>query len=437
MTKADLRKLVVEGIQDCLTEGMLDNMMKGAKPVQLPPHLHEKLLGMGNVLAGGYQDQVSDDIKIVAAIMYYSSGNKETNIFDTVTSFHQKGIKENFEGEPFEDPQGMAGPETVMDKLEDLMDDAKLNERERMIIQQRAGGETYQNIGKKFNATKERIRSIEARAIRKIRVVQMRKHPELFKENTMKRSELKGLIKEVVRQCVKEAGPQYKVRDGRSYVEQPGKVNRARDIQDTPEVNENSGYKLCRGCEEEYEASDLKRGLCPGCRHDQGRDDDVTDHSIYKEPSGRERQPGDPSHWPGDLDEDANYEEQDEIRLIKAVGKAIVKLLQMHKGMEEPEGEEPEVDGEKSDAPPFPPKKEKKPTADKAEGELDEGGPQYKVRDGRSYVEKTGQINRAREIQSDPNVNESNHKVQHRSYKTINDVPQNPENLRDPEVPQA
>lgn len=298
MTKADLRKLVIEGVQACLTEGMLDNMMKGAKPVQLPPHLHEKLLGMGNVLAGGYQDQVSDDIKIVAAIMYYSSGNKETNIFDTVTSFHQKGIK----------------------------------------------------------------------------------------ENTMKRSELKGLIKEVVRQCVKEAGPQYKVRDGRSYIEQPGKVNRARDIQDTPEVNE----------------------IAP--------------------PGGEPEMTG----------EEQPYEEGDEIRLIKAVGKAIVKLLQMHKGMEEPEAEEPEEDGEEeSDAPPFPPKKEKKPVADKAEGELDEGGPQYKVRDGRSYIEKTGQVNRAREIQSDPKVNESNHKVQHRSYKTINDVPQNPENLRDPEVPQA
>lgn len=34
-------------------------------------------------------------------------------------------------------------------------------------------------------------------------------------------------------------------------------------------------------------------------------------------------------------------------------------------------------------------------------------------------------------------VRESNHKVQHRSYKTINDVPQDPKNVRDPEVPQA
>ena len=303
-----------------------------------------------------------------------------------VTSFPQTGIQENFEGEPFEDPQGMAGPETVMDKLQDLMDAAKLDERERTVIQHRASGELYQDIGKKFNATREQIRRIEGRAIRKIRVVQARKHPELFKENTMKRSELKGLVKEVVRQCIKEAGPQYKVRDGRSYIEQPGKVNRARDIQDTPEVNE----------------------IAP--------------------PGGEPEMTG----------EEQPYEEGDEIRLIKAVGKAIVKLLQMHKDMEEPEADEPEEGGEEeSDAPPFPPKKEKKPAPEKAEGELDEGGPQYKVRDGRSYVEQPGKVNRAREIQSDPKVNESNHKVQHRSYKTINDVPQNPENLRDPEVPQA
>lgn len=76
-----------------------------------------------------------------------------------------------------------------------------------------------------------------------------------------------------------------------------------------------------------------------------------------------------------------------------------------------------------------------------------EGGPQYKVVDGHSYVEQPGKTNRAREIQSDPKVNESNkapkkitkenHKVQARSARTSKDLPNNPKNVRDPEVPQT
>ena len=193
----------------------------------------------------------------------------------------------------------------------------------------------------------------------------------------MKRSELKGLIKEVVRLCVKEsgAGAAYKVRKD-TQVERPGLINRAREMQHNPEVNED---------------------FPPNVGAEGGQE----------------------------------YDEQQEIRLIKAVGKAIVKLLQMHVGMEDPEGDnlEPEKKG------PPAPKKEKKPSPDKEEGELDEGGAQYKVRDGRSYVEQPGKVNRARDIQYEPEINESNHKVQHRSYKTVNDVSQNPENLRDPSVP--
>jgi hypothetical protein len=57
--------------------------------------------------------------------------------------------------------------------------------------------------------------------------------------DTIKQSELKHLVKEVVRQVVKEAGPQYKVQGKKSQVEQPGKINRAREIQKDPVVNEN------------------------------------------------------------------------------------------------------------------------------------------------------------------------------------------------------
>jgi hypothetical protein len=73
---------------------------------------------------------------------------------------------------------------------------------------------------------------------------------------------------------------------------------------------------------------------------------------------------------------------------------------------------------------------QKDPTINEDEG-------QYKVRDGKSQVEQPGKVNRAREIQKDPKVNEAAHKVQARSFKTIKDVDQDPKNPADPEVPMS
>jgi hypothetical protein len=54
----------------------------------------------------------------------------------------------------------------------------------------------------------------------------------------MKRIELESLIKEVVKYCLKEASTAYKVRDGRTQIERPGLINRARKMQEDPVVNE-------------------------------------------------------------------------------------------------------------------------------------------------------------------------------------------------------
>lgn len=48
----------------------------------------------------------------------------------------------------------------------------------------------------------------------------------------------------------------------------------------------------------------------------------------------------------------------------------------------------------------------------------------------------TAAEDKARAIQTEPKVTE-NHKVQHRSAKTVNDLDNDPQNVRDPEVPQA
>ena len=65
---------------------------------------------------------------------------------------------------------------------------------------------------------------------------------------------------------------------------------------------------------------------------------------------------------------------------------------------------------------------------------VDEGGPQYKV--ASPTQARCSNCDQAREIQYDPKMTE-NHKVQHRSSKTVNDLDNDPQNVRDPEVPQA
>ena len=126
-------------------------------------------------------------------------------------------------------------------------------------------------------------------------------------------------------------------------------------------------------------------------------------------------------------DEEHNYDEHEEIKLIKVVKKAADRLEAMHDGMpgneEDPEipikstfpskplddtePKKPTDGGEKTPAP----KKDKKPESDK-----NEKNPEKKDK------------------KKDKPVDE-NHKVQTRSFKTVNDLAQDPNIVRDPEVP--
>jgi hypothetical protein len=179
--------------------------------------------------------------------------------------------------------------------------------------------------------------------------------PQPIRKNTMKQSDLKSLVKEVVRQCVNEAGPQYKVLGKHTQVDQPGKTNRAREIQSDPVINE---------------LSDL---------------------------AGDEASP--------DIGEETpQYNEQDEVRLLKAMAKAILALLKMHRGMDEPA-----EDGAEGDGVPF-----KKPEAD---------APKAPKSPAKSEEPKEKEV-------------DENLQVQVRSFKTSKDSPSNPKHVRDPKVPQ-
>jgi len=207
--------------------------------------------------------------------------------------------------------------------------------------------------------------------------------PQPVKENrmTLKKSELKAIVNEVVRQCVSEAGPQYKVRGKKSQLEQPGLRNKAREIQGDPEINEE---------------------FAPG---DENAGEDT-------EQSGGGEAPW-ATAWAG-KDKGAEHggeDEQEEIRLLKGLAMIALKLLKMHQGTEEPEGEE---SGEPAgDDVPF-----KGPESD----------------DGAS--EEPAAPEASESPKEDEDEIDENHQVQARSFKTVKDAEGNhPERIRKASTP--
>ena len=207
------------------------------------------------------------------------------------------------------------------------------------------------------------------------------KNPEISgdeEDSDMKINELKKIVKGEIKSVLKEmwlgwqeedieeGAAQYKVRDGRSYVEQPGLVNRAREIQYDPVVNETFKQRL----------GNMQSRLSEKCEF-CGADDEINEVS----PPGKE-------DW------------------IKSNKDKFTKQYGKEKGMKVLYG--------------------------KAWKDVSEN--QYKVRDGRSYVEQPGLVNRAREIQTDPNVAEAAYKVQGRSYREFEDSPQFPKACGDPKI---
>jgi RNA polymerase primary sigma factor len=70
------------------------------------------------------------------------------------------------------DPMELTAMNLLRDKLKDVLD--TLSAREREVLEQRFGlvdgaGRTLEEVGRKFSVTRERIRQIEAKALRKLR----------------------------------------------------------------------------------------------------------------------------------------------------------------------------------------------------------------------------------------------------------------------------
>lgn len=196
--------------------------------------------------------------------------------------------------------------------------------------------------------------------------------------------EFKGLIREVISECITEVSP-------------PG---------------------------EKYERmiQHVKQSLRDA--HPKWPEDKITGRAIatawkrYKNNESIEQQP---------IQE---YDEKQEIDLIKGLHLITKKLLDMHKGMDTEEHEEEH--SEKVDE-----KKEK--WVQKAVDPSHKGYCTPMTKPTCTPHRKALAKRFKKGLEEVLNECESymiEHKVQHRSYKTVQDVPQDPENLRNPEVPQ-
>lgn len=207
---------------------------------------------------------------------------------------------------------------------------------------------------------------------------------KVTQENTIKASELKFLVKEVVKQVVKEAGPQYKVRDGETQVERPGEIMRAREIQDDPTINEDNWIQGAVDPSHKGYCTPMSKPTCTGHRRALAK--------RFKSGDLSEKAP--PGFSPHGKHADIRH------KVMKQYGadspKTYGTLNKIAKNI-----------GEEADA-------------------------QYKV--VQKNLTDVNKVDKAKKNQKDPKVTE-NHKVQARSYTTINDVPQDPENVRDPKVP--
>lgn len=315
----------------------------------------------------------------------------------------------------------------------------------------------------------------------------------------IKKDELKTLIKRIINECINEVAPE-------------GWEGTVKGMKKHKEID--NPWALAHWMKGKGMKSHIK----------EEEEKDPSSPPSPPTPPAPDGPPEGPPEPEGD--EEFGYDEEEEIKLIKGLAMIILKLLKMHN--DDPSDDDEPTDMPASEEPPAAPEggegeeeqlnesltPRKKALAKRfkkgieevlacfdANEILREAGAAYKVHDGRTQMERPGQIDRAKEMQDNPNVTEgifpenlddfmvsaiqaaadqiarqkfglhygelekgqqkqvqkavltkqgqlmqsvlSNIKVdesnvahvQHRSFKTINDVPQNPENQIDPEVP--
>ena len=165
-------------IRQAITRSIADQ----ARTIRIPVHMIEtinKLIRVQKQLVQEYgrepsAEEIADEIQLpvgrVQAVL--KMAQQPISLQAPVGDSDDTSFGDFIEDKSAENPADMAAIVLLKEKIKDVLD--SLTERERQVLEQRFGlvdgySRTLEEVGKQFKVTRERIRQIEAKALRKMR----------------------------------------------------------------------------------------------------------------------------------------------------------------------------------------------------------------------------------------------------------------------------
>ena len=181
-------------IRQAITRSIADQ----ARTIRIPVHMIETINKLQRVQKQLVQelgrepspDEIADEIHLpverVNAVLRMAQ--QPISLETPVGEGEDAQFGDFLEDKKAESPSEMTGFHILKDKIKDVLD--TLSHRERQVLEQRFGlvdgySRTLEEVGKQFQVTRERIRQIEAKALRKIRHPTRIRHLEGFLEVTV------------------------------------------------------------------------------------------------------------------------------------------------------------------------------------------------------------------------------------------------------------
>jgi len=178
-------------IRQAITRSIADQ----ARTIRIPVHMIEtinKLMRVQKQLVQEFgrepnADEVADEIHLpverVRAVL--KMAQQPISLQAPVGETDDSSFGDFIEDKSADSPVDMTSFSILKDKIKDVLD--TLTERERQVLEQRFGlvdgySRTLEEVGKQFDVTRERIRQIEAKALRKMRHPTRIRHLEGFIE---------------------------------------------------------------------------------------------------------------------------------------------------------------------------------------------------------------------------------------------------------------
>jgi RNA polymerase primary sigma factor len=181
-------------IRQAITRSIADQ----SRTIRIPVHMIDtinKLLRVQKQLVQEYgrepnPEEIADEVHLpvdrVRAVLRMAQ--QPISLETPVGDGEEARFGDFIEDKKADDPIEITSFGILKDKIKDVLD--TLSERERMVLEQRFGlidgySRTLEEVGRQFQVTRERIRQIEAKALRKIRHPTRIRHLEGFLEATI------------------------------------------------------------------------------------------------------------------------------------------------------------------------------------------------------------------------------------------------------------